>query len=67
VVTPFAPYLRERIAAFLELTGSRRLRDIKELGYTGDYTAVKDVRRTIRFKSLPSFERRFAPPPDKQA
>jgi hypothetical protein len=28
VVTPFAPYLRERIAAFPELTGSRLLREI---------------------------------------
>jgi hypothetical protein len=41
VVAPFAPYLRERIAAFPELTGSRLLREIKELGYTGGYTAVK--------------------------
>src|SRR5215510_7692168 len=33
VVTPFASYLQERIAAFPELTGSRLLREIKELGY----------------------------------
>jgi transposase len=31
MVTPFAPYLRERIAAFPELTGSRLLREIKVL------------------------------------
>jgi transposase len=37
VVTPFAPYLRQRIAAFPELTGSRLLREIKELGYSGGY------------------------------
>jgi hypothetical protein len=46
-VTPFAPYLRERIAVFPELTGSRLLREIKELGYTGGHTAVKDFLRSI--------------------
>jgi transposase len=48
VVTPFASYLRERIAAFPELTGSRLLREIRELGYAGGYTAVKEFLRTIR-------------------
>jgi transposase len=67
VVAPFAPYLRERIAAFPELTGSRLLREIKELGYTGGYTAVKDFLRTIRPKALQAFERRFETPPGKQA
>jgi peptide/nickel transport system substrate-binding protein len=51
VVTPFAPYLRERIAAFPELTGSRLLREIKELGYAGGYTAVKDFLRAIQPRS----------------
>ena len=67
VVTPFAPYLRERIAAFPELTGSRLLREIRELGYSGGYTAVKDFLRTIRPKALQAFERRFETPPGKQA
>src|SRR5215813_11141968 len=67
VVTPFAPYLRQRIAAFPELTASRLLREIKELGYTGGYTAVKDFLRTVRPKALQAFERRFETPPGKQA
>jgi transposase len=67
MVTPFAPYLRERIAAFPELTGSRLLREIKELGYAGGYTAVKDFLRTIRPRALQAFERRFETPPGKQA
>jgi transposase len=67
VVTPFASYLRQRIAAFPELTGSRLLREIKELGYSGGYTAVKDFLRTIRPKALQTFERRFETPPGKQA
>jgi transposase len=67
VVTPFAPYLRERIANFPELTGSRLLREIRELGYAGGYTAVKDFLRTIRPRAQQAFERRFETPPGKQA
>ena len=67
VVTPFAAYLRERIAAFPELTGSRLLREIRELGYAGGYTAVKDFLRTVRLRALQAFERRFETPPGKQA
>src|SRR5689334_8781548 len=67
VVMPFAPYLRERIEAFPELNGSRLLREIKELGYAGGYTAVKDFLRTIRPTALQAFERRFETPPGKQA
>ena len=67
VVTPFAPYLQERVAAFPELTGSRLLREIKELGYAGGYTAVKEFLRTIRPRALQAFERRFETPPGKQA
>jgi transposase len=67
VVTPFAPYLRERIAAFPELTGSRLLREIKELGYAGGYTTVKEFLRTIRPRALQVFERRFETPAGKQA
>jgi transposase len=67
VVTPFAAYLRDRIAAFSELTGSRLLREIRELGYAGGYTAVKDFLRTIRPRALQAFERRFETPPGKQA
>jgi transposase len=67
VLTPFAPYLRERIAAFPELTASRLLREIRELGYAGGYTAVKDFLRTIRPRAQQVFERRFETPPGKQA
>ena len=67
VITPFATYLRERIATFPELTGRRLLREIKELGYAGGYTAVKDFLRPIRPRALQAFERRFETPPGKQA
>ena len=48
VITPVEAYLRERIAAFPDLNGSRLLREIQERGYTGGYTALKDFLRTIR-------------------
>jgi transposase len=67
VITPVEGYLRERIAAFPELTGRRLLREVKELGYTGGYTALKDFLRTIRPKSPSPFERRFETPPGQQA
>ena len=67
VVTPFEPYLRERIAAFPELTGSRLLREIKELGYAGAYTAVKDFLRTVRPKAVQAFRAPFRDPAGKQA
>jgi transposase len=67
VVTAFAAYLRDRVTAFPELTGSRLLREIKELGYVGGYTAVKQFLRTIRPAALQIFERRFETPPGKQA
>lgn len=66
-MAPFASYLRERIAAFPELTGSRLLREIRELGYSGGYTAVRDFLRAIRPTALQAFERRFETPPGKQA
>ena len=40
----FASYLRERTTAYPGLTGSRLWREIKELGYTGGYTAVRGTR-----------------------
>lgn len=39
-VAPFARYLSDRVANFPELTASRLLREIRELGYDGGYTAV---------------------------
>jgi len=66
-LTSYESYLRERIAAYPELNGSRLLREIKELGYTGGYTTVKAFLQTIRPGALQVFERRFETPPGKQA
>ena len=61
---PFEPYLRERLAAVPELSGSRLLR---ELGYRGGYTAVTDLLREIRPAAPPPFELRFETPAGQQA
>jgi transposase len=66
VITPVEAYLRERIAAFPDLNGSRLLREIQERGYTGGYTALKDFLRTIRPATPPPFERRFETAPGRQ-
>jgi transposase len=59
-LAPFLDYLRERIAAFPDLTAVRLTREIQERGYNGAYTAVKlfvsairrrTSRRRLRFAS----------------
>jgi transposase len=50
----FERYLRERIAVVPELTGSRLHREIRELGYRGSYTVVKDFLRQVRPRRIPS-------------
>lgn len=63
----FEAYLRQRVAAYPGLTGSRLLREIKELGYAGGYTAVTDFLREVRPAVMPPFEVRFETPPGEQA
>jgi transposase len=59
LVAPFEPYLRERLAAWPELTGARLLREIREQGYRGSHTILKGVIRRIRPPRAPAFEVRF--------
>jgi len=66
-VSPFQAYLRERVAAYPELTASRLHRELRELGYDGGYTAVKDFLRSIRPRSAAGFEVRFETSPGRQA
>jgi transposase len=67
VMDPFTGYLRERVAAFPGLTGSRLFREIKERGYAGGYTAVTDFLREIRPAPICPFEVRFETAPGEQA
>ncbi len=47
LLDPFTGYLRERVKAYPGLTGSRLLRELKERGYRGGYTAVIDFLRDV--------------------
>jgi transposase len=67
LLDPFAAYLRERVAVYPGLTGSRLLREIRERGYHGGYTAVTDFLREVRPTPSSSFEVRFETPPGRQA
>src|SRR6476661_3108268 len=67
-LAPYLDYLRERIAAFPQLTATRLTREIRERGYTGAYTAVKRFAAAIRPQNAPKpFEVRFKTPAGQQA
>jgi len=67
VIDRYADYLRGRLAAFPDLSAKRLMREIRERGYQGGYTAVKDFVRELRPPKETRFERRFETPPGKQA
>lgn len=67
-ITPYLDYLRERVAAFPELTATRLTRELRERGYGGAYTAVKRFVAAIRPSDGPKpFEVRFETPSGHQA
>jgi transposase len=63
----FENYLRERLAAFPQLTARRLFRELREHGYAGGYTILTDFLRDLRPPLAPQFERRFETPPGQQA
>ena len=52
-LAPFMGFLRERVAAFPDLSAARLTREIRELGYAGAYTAVKRFLAAIRPENGP--------------
>ena len=64
---PFEAYLRQRVVAYPGLTASRLLREIREHGYGGGYSAVTDFLREVRPSPTAPFEVRFETPPGEQA
>jgi len=56
---PFEVYLRQRVMAYPGLTATRLLREIREQGYGGGYTAVTGFLRAVRPRPATSFEVRF--------
>ena len=66
-IAPFSRYLRERLAAFPQLTGRRLHRELRELGYSGGYSILTGFLRDIRPTAPAPFEVRFETPPGRQA
>jgi transposase len=66
LLDPFTGYLRERVSAYPGLSGARLLRELRERGYPGGYTAVTDYLRDVRPPTDPSFEVRFETAPGEQ-
>ena len=62
----FAPYLRERLAAYPGLTAVRLWRELRERGFTGGYTGVKRAVHALRPDPVQPFEVRFETPPGLQ-
>lgn len=60
-------YLRDRLDAYPGLTAQRLWREIRERGYPGGYSMVRDFVRGIRPRQVPDFEVRFETPPGRQA
>ncbi|HTK34460.1 MAG TPA: IS21 family transposase, partial [Caulobacteraceae bacterium] len=66
LLDPFTNYLRGRVKAYPGLTGTRLLRELRELGYSGGYTMVTDFLRDVRPAADPRFEVRFETAPGEQ-
>ena len=67
VLAPYEAFVRERLAAFPELSIPRLLREIRPLGYTGGRTMLGDFVREVRPAAAPVFEVRFETEPGQQA
>lgn len=66
LLDPFVDYLRERVTAYPGLSGARLLRELKDRGYRGGYTAVTDYLRDVRPPVDSGFEVRFETAPGEQ-
>src|ERR1700737_1723826 len=67
ITDPFEPYLKERLAAYPGLTAVRLWREVKERGYAGGYSVLRDCVRDLRLPRNAGFEVRFETPPGEQA
>jgi transposase len=67
ITDPFESYLKERLAAYPGLTAVRLWREVKERGYAGGYSVLRDCVRNLRPPRTAGFEVRFETPPGEQA
>lgn len=64
---PFKPYIETRLRDYPELTAKRILEEIRDQGFAGGYTIVKDFVAGIRPQKDPIAVLRFETPPGHQA
>src|SRR6516225_2996460 len=67
ILAPFETYLQERLATYPGLTATRLWREVKERGYSGGYSMVRDHARELRPAPVHGFEVRFETAPGEQA
>ena len=67
LLDPWKAFIAERLGATPGLSAARLHREIRELGYPGGQTIVKDFVRQVRPAPPRVFERRFETAPGKQA
>jgi transposase len=67
IIDPFQTYLRERLSAYPGLTAVRLWRELRERGYPGGYSVVRDCVRGLRPPRMSGFEVRFETGPGEQA
>lgn len=66
ILDPYKDHIKQRIDKY-DLTATRMLREIKERGYSGSYTILRDYIRELKgIKPKPAFVR-FETPPGEQA
>ena len=67
ILDPFKDYLKTRLETYPELSSVRLLEELREKGYTGGYTILKDYLRIIRPKRTTLPELRYETKPGVQA
>ena len=67
MVAPFESYLRDRLTAYPRLNARRLFRELKERGFAGGYSVVRDRVRDLRPAGGAGYEVRFETPPGEQA
>jgi transposase len=67
IVDPFEPLLQELLAKYPYLTAERAWQELRERGYSGGYTVVRERVRRLRPRPAPAPVPRFETGPGQQA
>jgi transposase len=67
IVDPFEPVLKELLARYPNLTVERALQELRQRGYRGSYTVVRERVRLLRPRPAPAPVPRFETGPGQQA